>query len=80
VVPEAIMPPYGFLAETDLKAGDPCGNLTALARVGVPYTDADIEQAEADLRRRPIPMPTPGDLAKALSQGAGARFRRRSRA
>ncbi|WJY19198.1 cytochrome-c oxidase, cbb3-type subunit II [Alteriqipengyuania flavescens] len=49
VVPESIMPQYGFLAETNLEMGDPGAHLGALRRVGVPYTDEDIAQAMADL-------------------------------
>src|SRR5512139_3990906 len=49
VVPESIMPPYAFLAERDLASGDFSRNLKALRRVGVPYTDAQISNAEADL-------------------------------
>ena len=50
VVPESIMPPYAFLAKRDLKAGDMSRHLLALRRVGVPYTDEDIAQANADLK------------------------------
>lgn len=49
VVPESIMPPYAFLAERPVKSGDMSGHLTALSRVGVPYTDEAIEEADADL-------------------------------
>jgi cytochrome c oxidase cbb3-type subunit 2 len=49
VVPESIMPAYGFLAEKPLNAGDMRAHLKALRGVGVPYTDKDIEQANADL-------------------------------
>ncbi|WP_379552264.1 cytochrome-c oxidase, cbb3-type subunit II [Erythrobacter sp. W53] len=49
VVPESIMPKYGFLAETDLEVGDPAATLTALRRVGVPYTDEDVAQAMVDI-------------------------------
>ncbi|UOR15202.1 cytochrome-c oxidase, cbb3-type subunit II [Qipengyuania aquimaris] len=49
VVPESVMPQYGFLAEADLEVADPAANLTALRRVGVPYTDEQIENAESDL-------------------------------
>src|SRR3546814_9381784 len=45
VVPESIMPPYAFLAERELKAGDMARDLTALYRVGVPYTKIDIAKA-----------------------------------
>ena len=64
VVPESIMPQYGFLAETDLEVHDPALNLTALRRVGVPYTDADIENAAADLASQGDPDVATGDLAE----------------
>jgi cytochrome c oxidase cbb3-type subunit 2 len=63
VVPESIMPNYSFLAETKLNVPDPSANLTALRRVGVPYTDADIEKAEADLIAQADPNADAGDLA-----------------
>ena len=50
VVPESIMPSYAFLAETDLDTRNAEGPLRALRRVGVPYSDADIAAAEADLK------------------------------
>ena len=50
VVPESIMPSYGFLANTDLDTSNASGHLTALRRVGVPYSDAAIAAAEADLK------------------------------
>ncbi len=49
VVPESIMPPYAFLAERDLDAGDMSAHLTALSRVGVPYSDEAIAKANEDL-------------------------------
>ncbi|QUM71421.1 cytochrome-c oxidase, cbb3-type subunit II [Sphingopyxis granuli] len=64
VVPESIMPPYAFLAEKELKVGDPAARLEALRKVGVPYTKADIEQAGADLRAQADPDADAGDLAK----------------
>ena len=63
VVPESIMPSYAFLAEAELKVADPAANLTALRRVGVPYTDADIEKAGADLIAQADPNADAGDLA-----------------
>ena len=50
VVPESIMPPYAFLADNDLETGSYNANLTALRRVGVPYSDEDIKKAEEDMR------------------------------
>ena len=63
VVPESIMPSYAFLAEAELKVADPAANLTALRRVGVPYTDADIDKAGADLIAQADPNADAGDLA-----------------
>jgi cytochrome c oxidase cbb3-type subunit II len=63
VVPQSIMPGYTFLAETPLKVPDPAANLTALRRVGVPYTDADIKAAATDLTAQADPEADAGDLA-----------------
>lgn len=62
VVPESIMPGYAFLADRDLKAGDMTGHLTALSRVGVPYTETDIAQANADLVAQADPDADTTDL------------------
>ncbi|WP_370034841.1 cytochrome-c oxidase, cbb3-type subunit II [Qipengyuania mesophila] len=63
VVPESVMPQYGFLTETELHIGDPKATLTALRRVGVPYTDEDLDKAYADLLAQADPDADPGDLA-----------------
>ena len=55
VVPESIMPPYAFLAERELHAGDMTAHLTALSRVGVPYTEEAIEAANDDLAAQANP-------------------------
>ncbi len=49
VVPESIMPGYAFMASRELKPGDMSAHLTALSRVGVPYTKAAIAAANDDL-------------------------------
>jgi cytochrome c oxidase cbb3-type subunit 2 len=49
VVPESIMPPYGFLAERPLRLPDPAAHLAANRAVGVPYTDEMLAEALADL-------------------------------
>lgn len=49
VVPESIMPPYGFLVRP-LKFHDIAAHLRALRALGVPYTDEMIANAAADLR------------------------------
>lgn len=63
VVPESIMPSYRFLAETPLKVADVAANLKTLRWLGVPYSDADIERAEADLMAQADPEADAGDLA-----------------
>ncbi len=50
VVPESIMPSYAFLADTDLKYRGIGSKLVALRKVGVPYSKAMIDAAEADLK------------------------------
>src|SRR3990170_5144923 len=52
VVPESVMPGYPFLAERALDYGDIAERLGANRAVGVPYTDAMIESAKADLERQ----------------------------
>jgi cytochrome c oxidase cbb3-type subunit 2 len=48
VVPESIMPPYGFLADREIDGKTIGAHLTALSRVGVPYSADHIAQATAD--------------------------------
>ena len=64
VVPQSIMPPYAFLAERDLAVSNIGGHLTALRRVGVPYSDADIKLASADLVAQADPEVDAGDFIK----------------
>lgn len=63
VVPESIMPPYAFLAERDLDAGDMRQHLMALYRVGVPYSKAAIDAANDDLKAQANPDLDSTDLA-----------------
>lgn len=55
VVPESVMPSYGFLAETELESDLIAEHLKTNAIVGVPYTEEMIENAEADLRAQADP-------------------------
>ncbi|MBX3565425.1 MAG: cytochrome-c oxidase, cbb3-type subunit II [Sphingomonas sp.] len=64
VVPESIMPKYAFLADHDLDASDIQDRLTALRRVGVPYSDDDIAKAAADLKAQAEPDVDHDDLQK----------------
>ena len=54
VVPESVMPPYGFL-DRPLRAEDIATHLVALQRLGVPYSETMIENARADLRAQADP-------------------------
>jgi len=64
VVPESIMPGYSFLATHDLDTSNAAGHLIALRRVGVPYSDVDVKQAEADLLGQADPDADHADLLK----------------
>jgi cytochrome c oxidase cbb3-type subunit II len=55
VVPESVMPQYPHLARNALEFDDVAAHLRANRTVGVPYTDAMIEQARADLRAQADP-------------------------
>jgi cytochrome c oxidase cbb3-type subunit 2 len=48
VVPESVMPPYGFLARKELSYQDLGDHLRTLRTVGVPYTDQQIAAAADD--------------------------------
>jgi cytochrome c oxidase cbb3-type subunit 2 len=50
VVPESNMPGYPWLAKTGADAGSIEAKMTALRRVGVPYSDADIAKAANELK------------------------------
>ncbi len=62
VVPESIMPQYGFLADNTLHVPDVEETLRTLQIVGVPYSDEDVAQAEQDLIAQADPDVTAGDL------------------
>ncbi|MEC9347043.1 MAG: cytochrome-c oxidase, cbb3-type subunit II [Pseudomonadota bacterium] len=55
VVPESIMPPYGHLARTPLKAATLGDHLAANRAVGVPYSDEMIAAAAQDARDQADP-------------------------
>ena len=50
LVPESNMPAYPWLARNRLDPADAAPRMTALRRVGVPYTDAEIAQGGAELK------------------------------
>ena len=55
LVPESIMPRYGFLKETPLDYENIAGHLQANAIVGVPYSAEAIANAKADLAAQATP-------------------------
>jgi cytochrome c oxidase cbb3-type subunit 2 len=65
VVPESIMPGYPHLLEHAVDPSDIAEHLKTLKIVGVPYTDAEIENAGADLAAQTSPdADTTGLLAR----------------
>jgi len=64
VVPESIMPAYGFLADKPLDYGDIAQHLKTLRMVGTPYTDEMIANAKADLEAQVDPDRDPTALEK----------------
>ncbi len=55
VVPESVMPSYGFLMDRPLDTANIAAHLIANTRVGVPYTDEMIAEAQADMRAQATP-------------------------
>jgi cytochrome c oxidase cbb3-type subunit 2 len=55
LVPESIMPRYGYLAEATLDTASVGGNLKANAIVGVPYSEEAIANAQRDLIAQATP-------------------------
>jgi cytochrome c oxidase cbb3-type subunit 2 len=62
VVPESVMPSYGFLKDTPLKYDDIEAHLKTLRTVGVPYTDVQIAHAKADVEAQVNPDGKAPDL------------------
>ena len=73
LVPESIMPPYKFLAETDLDYRDIKDKLRAMRTVGVPYTDAEISSAEDDLKAQADPAQSARSLLLRYGKKVNAR-------
>jgi cytochrome c oxidase cbb3-type subunit II len=55
IVPESVMPTYGFLAEAPLDSSQIVNDLKANRIVGVPYSDEMIANALADLKAQANP-------------------------
>ncbi|MGE5271618.1 MAG: cytochrome-c oxidase, cbb3-type subunit II [Thiohalocapsa sp.] len=69
VVPESIMPSYAFLAERQLDSSAIAAHLRANRAVGVPYTDAMLANAAADMRTQANPA---ADTTALLQRYPGA--------
>ncbi|GAB6051749.1 cytochrome-c oxidase, cbb3-type subunit II [Magnetospira thiophila] len=50
VVPESVMPPYGFMAEKEISFPTVQAHMKALQAVGVPYTQDQIDNATLDFQ------------------------------
>jgi cytochrome c oxidase cbb3-type subunit 2 len=70
VVPESIMPAYGFLETSALDYHNIEAELTALRRVGVPYTDEMIAAAMSDIETQLDPYASDYDGFVARYPGA----------
>ena len=70
LVPESIMPRYGFLADTELDTGTIQADLKANALVGVPYSPEEIDNAVTDLMAQADPA---GDSSSFTGRYAKAR-------
>src|SRR5690606_28814229 len=62
VVPESVMPSYAFLMDKPIDVRDFSTHLVANARVGVPYSDEMIANAQADLLAQADPDADTTDL------------------
>jgi cytochrome c oxidase cbb3-type subunit II len=70
LVPESIMPAYPWLEKTPADAESIQRHMKALRTVGVPYTDAEIASAPAELKGK-----TELDALVAYLQGLGLAFK-----
>jgi cytochrome c oxidase cbb3-type subunit 2 len=64
VVPESVMPRYGFLKDKQLSIPNIAAHLKANVDVGVPYTDDDIANARSDLMAQADPNADTTDLLR----------------
>jgi cytochrome c oxidase cbb3-type subunit 2 len=74
VVPESVMPPYGFLARRELHAADIAEHLRTNRTVGVPYSDEMIENALADLKVQATPEAETAGLLQRYPKAATGDF------
>ncbi|WP_282609757.1 cytochrome-c oxidase, cbb3-type subunit II [Pelagibius sp. Alg239-R121] len=68
VVPESVMPKYGWLQRNDLRIDDLGAHLSAMKAVGVPYSDEMIANATNDAFGQTLPD---SDFAEGVSERYG---------
>jgi len=73
VVPGSVMPRYGFLENTPLEVEVIEGRLRALRRLGTPYTDEMIENAQSDIAAQVDPFSPAYDAFMERYPGAPVR-------
>jgi cytochrome c oxidase cbb3-type subunit 2 len=75
IVPQSIMPGYGYLARNELDPVKIAGNMRTLSMVGVPYSEAQISNAAADLKAQATPdSPTLAELQQRYPKAAARDF------
>ncbi len=79
LVPESIMPGYGFLARRPLSYDDASAHLSALRAVGVPYSDDMIVKARADIEAQADVGGDSGELLKRYPKAVVAKFNAEAR-
>ncbi|MGE5565322.1 MAG: cytochrome-c oxidase, cbb3-type subunit II [Parcubacteria group bacterium] len=69
VVPESNMPPFAFLADKDLNLSDLQAKVRTMQKLGVPYTDEDVQKAVTDAQAQADPFSADAtDLKKRYGQ------------
>ena len=74
LVPESIMPSYGWMKDRPLKYTDIQDHMKTLRIVGVPYTDEQIANAKADLEAQKNPDADTAALLKRYPKAVVANF------
>jgi cytochrome c oxidase cbb3-type subunit 2 len=74
VVPESVMPPYAFLSGNQLDLKSYAAHLVANQRVGVPYTQAMVDSAAADMVAQANPDLDSKDLLDRYPKAVIANF------
>lgn len=68
VVPESVMPMYGFLAEKELTFNDAGAHLSALRAAGDPYSDEQIAKAAEDFTTQAMGDEGEGDTEELMAR------------